>query len=73
MNTWKEQNTLCRPNRSIARPIPCVHRVNAAEATFDFTQEDKLDDLSCGDAMRMDGEAAAAEATAVVSGVFIEM
>ncbi|MEP5376035.1 MAG: hypothetical protein ABJQ14_09630 [Hyphomicrobiales bacterium] len=68
MNARKERNTQCRPNRSNARPIPCVRRVNAAEATFDFTQEDKLDDPSFGDAMRPDGEEAAAEETAVVFG-----
>ena len=69
VNTWKEQNTQFKPNRSIARPIPCVCWVNDAQGTFDSSREDKLDDPSCGDAMRTDGKAAAAEATTVVAGV----
>ena len=56
VNTWKEQNTQRRPNPSIARPIPCVCWVNATEAKFDFTQEDKVDGPSCGDDMITDRE-----------------
>lgn len=68
MNACKTPNG---HNRAIARRIPCVCLVDAAEATFDYTQEDKLDDSSCGDTMilRLEGEAAAAQATTVVFGV----
>jgi len=45
-------------------------RVYAVEATPDFTQEYKLDDPSCGDAVRPEGEAAAAEAITTVSNVW---
>ena len=33
-------------------PVPCcLCRAYAVEATYDFTQEDKLDDPSCGNAV----------------------
>ena len=46
----KRATTQLRSNRSIPPPHPslCVWLVNAAEATFDFAQKDKLNDPSCG-------------------------
>ena len=51
-------------------PSPVWCRVNLMGATTDFTQEDVLDGRSCGNAMRPERGAAAAEATAIVFGAF---
>lgn len=67
MNARKEQNIQGHPDFAFARPIPgFLCRVNAAGATSDFPQQDKLDYPSCGDAMRPEGETVAAEAEPAV-------
>ena len=54
------------PPSFLLYPVPCcLCRAYAVEATSDFTQEDKLDDPSCGNAWPEE-EAAPAEATTAV-------